>query len=266
MFKRIVAALVGLAIVLPLLIWGGEPGIIGLVAVVLLIAFDEYARLTLPDVRGKALGVLVVGGLGVYAAMVFGLPGQAMPALVAAFLLTLASALLGMPDNERAAAFVWRVSAGLLYLPVLLAYIPLLRRLQHGLAWIFLVLAVTWLGDSVALFVGKAFGRHKLFERVSPKKTWEGAAGGMAGAVGAAAIVRQVGLPDLPWGHVVALAVVLELAAVGGDLVESTFKRAVGVKDSGRIMPGHGGILDRIDALLLSAPVCWLYVTGLGLG
>ena len=111
---------------------------------------------------------------------------------------------------------------------------------------------------------GRAFGKHKLFERISPKKTWEGAIGGLVFSVAFGGLVKFLALPEVPWVHALVVAALIDIAGVLGDLVESMFKRSFGVKDSGRIMPGHGGILDRIDSLLFSAPVAWAYWTLLG--
>ena len=157
-----------------------------------------------------------------------------------------------------------RLVAGLVYLPVLLGFIVWIRRFDDGVGWIFLLLAATWMGDTGAYFAGRAFGKHKLFERISPKKTWEGAIGGLVFSVAFGGLVKFLALPEVPWVHALVVAALIDIAGVLGDLVESMFKRSFGVKDSGRIMPGHGGILDRIDSLLFSAPVAWAYWTLLG--
>ena len=130
-------------------------------------------------------------------------------------------------------------------------------RLRFGFGWVILVFVVTWANDTFAYFAGRLFGRHKLLERVSPRKTWEGFAGGALGSVAGALVVRALLLGPVPlWA---ALAVAAGGAVLGplGDLAESMLKRAAGVKDSGRLIPGHGGLLDRIDALLFVAP--WVY-------
>jgi phosphatidate cytidylyltransferase len=126
---------------------------------------------------------------------------------------------------------------------------------------VLLAFAVTWGNDTFAYFSGLAFGKHKLYERISPKKSWEGAVGGVAGALVGAFLVRSFALPQL--GVAAALAVALGGSVLGplGDLSESMAKRAAGVKDSGRSIPGHGGVLDRIDALLFVAP--WVYACAL---
>ena len=117
---------------------------------------------------------------------------------------------------------------------------------------------ITWAADSVAYFVGRAFGKHLLAPHLSPKKTWEGSAGGMAGSLVVAwAFSYWI---KIPFGHLLAMAAIGNVAGQMGDLLESAYKRSAGVKDSGEILPGHGGILDRIDALILCIPVVWYYL------
>jgi len=133
-----------------------------------------------------------------------------------------------------------------------------------GLAVVALPLAATWIGDAAAYFAGSAWGKKKLFPSVSPGKSWVGAVAGTLGATAAAAgwylVVRPV-LPGLPVGGVVvaaAMGTVLGLAAIVGDLVESLLKREAGMKDSGRLLPGHGGVLDRLDALVFTLPTAYI--------
>ena len=127
-------------------------------------------------------------------------------------------------------------------------------------AWrVMLLLAIVMTSDTFAYFAGSAFGRHKLAPLVSPGKTVEGLAGGLAGGVLAALIVRRFGLPAIPLLDAVALGIVVSAFGVAGDLVESLMKRWSGVKDSGRLFPGHGGMLDRLDSLLFGAPVLYYY-------
>ncbi len=131
-----------------------------------------------------------------------------------------------------------------------------------------LFLLTIWLGDSGAYYVGRSLGRHRMSPRTSPNKTWEGLAGGVAATfAGAAAFRLVVGLltgMELDWGHTMAIAAILAVAAPLGDLVESQVKRDTGVKDSSGLIPGHGGFLDRTDSLLYAAPpvLAYLLVTG----
>lgn len=155
---------------------------------------------------------------------------------------------------------------GVLYIAVplsLLLYIPVLAgggvwRPATVLCYIFII----WANDVFAYLVGMTFGRHRLCERLSPKKSWEGFFGGLAGAVATGFVAAYVLDANYwVWGG---LALVAALAGVAGDLVESMFKRASQVKDSGHLIPGHGGVLDRFDALLLSAPYVFLYLLLVG--
>jgi phosphatidate cytidylyltransferase len=137
-------------------------------------------------------------------------------------------------------------------------------RLRAGTAWVILAFVLTWANDTFAYFTGLAFGKHKLYEAVSPKKTWEGVAGGFVGSVlGALAVHRWLG-PQVGPGLAVVIGAGAGVFGPLGDLVESLLKRATGVKDSSRLIPGHGGLLDRIDALLFVAPWVYLFAAWLG--
>jgi phosphatidate cytidylyltransferase len=156
----------------------------------------------------------------------------------------------------------------LLYIGFTLMALPALREEPNGPSLVCFLLCTVWAGDSVALYVGKAWGRHKLAPTISPNKSWEGALGSVAGSLlatgvllGLAALLAQwesfkLSFPDDAW-YWLGLAVVVNVAAQVGDLAESALKRSAGVKDSGSLLPGHGGVLDRVDALLLAAPVLW---------
>lgn len=157
----------------------------------------------------------------------------------------------------------------LVYVGFTLLALPALREQANGPSLVTFLLCVVWAGDIVALYVGRTLGRHKLAPRLSPNKTWEGAAGSLVGSLLAAGgllalehllAVRfesaRLSFPEETW-YWLLLAVVVNVAAQVGDLAESALKRSVGAKDSGTLLPGHGGVLDRIDALLLAAPVLW---------
>lgn len=264
MLSRVITALIGLAIVIPTLLYGEALGVEILCAVAVLIAADEYARMAAPEHK-LAIPALMVSMGAVYAAILWA-PAWATAVLAAATLSTFLFGLLLVSETAAGEKMATRLAAGLLYVPVLVSFIPQVRRLDEGLTWIFLILVVTWLGDTGAYFAGRALGKTKLFERVSPKKTWEGAIGGAVAAVIGACVVKSIGLPELPWVHAIVLGLLLDVSGVLGDLTESLLKRSFGVKDSGWIMPGHGGVLDRIDSVIFSAPVAWIYVTAFGLG
>jgi phosphatidate cytidylyltransferase len=157
---------------------------------------------------------------------------------------------------------------GLLYIGLALVTIPLIWAQEHGPSLLLLLFCVVWAGDTVALYVGRAFGKHKLAPKLSPNKTWEGSIASVGGSLIVTLLLIGLGewmvrhsltglSYDGSWLHWLVLAVVLNIAAQLGDLVESALKRGAKVKDSGSLLPGHGGVLDRIDALLLAAPVLW---------
>jgi len=157
---------------------------------------------------------------------------------------------------------------GLLWIAYPLTLIPLLWKQEDGPALVLFLMVCVWSGDIAALYIGKAFGRHKLAPRISPGKTWEGSIASIVGSMLAAGLVLWASdaltargnmilhITEPIWQTLV-LAAIVNIAAQLGDLLESAVKRGAGVKDSGTMLPGHGGILDRIDALLVAAPVLW---------
>ncbi|OQX28310.1 MAG: hypothetical protein BWK80_00860 [Desulfobacteraceae bacterium IS3] len=148
---------------------------------------------------------------------------------------------------------------GTVYIPVLLSFLVLIRNGADGTAWLFLVLVVVFAGDTGAFYAGRRLGRHKLCPAVSPGKTIEGSVGGLAANAFFGVIMKGFFLPELPYGGLILCCLCMGAAGQAGDLFESELKRASGVKDSGKILPGHGGILDRIDALLFAAPVAYFF-------
>ncbi len=171
------------------------------------------------------------------------------------------AALLSIPRfkiNQDAPVVAVKQAFGIVYIPLSLAFIVMLRASENGPYWVlFLMWVIAW-GDTGALYVGSLFGRHKLCPAVSPKKTIEGAVGGLLSNLVFAWIFKLLIFPEM--NGLTCTVFALAIGAVGqiGDLFESEFKRAAGVKDSGTLLPGHGGFLDRLDALILSAPVAFL--------
>ncbi|MFH1241039.1 MAG: phosphatidate cytidylyltransferase [Pseudomonadota bacterium] len=165
-----------------------------------------------------------------------------------------------LPDKELSAD-IGKAVLGPIYVALPIALLQLIDILPHGNLWIFFVLSVIVANDTLAFYAGRLFGRHKLHEPISPGKTWEGAIGGVIGSVFAGALfVKIVHIHPLNMAILI-LSFALSVAGQTGDLVESMVKRAHGVKDSGRILPGHGGILDRIDGLIFAIPVLYLYIS-----
>jgi phosphatidate cytidylyltransferase len=185
--------------------------------------------------------------------------GAVVPGVVAA---VIAAGLLRGRDVPGSVPSVAGTLLGAAWIGVLGGTMAGLRTLPEdpvGRWAIFLLLSCLMFGDSTAYFVGSALGRHKLAPAISPGKSWEGLAGGVVGGVLATLFSRHYGLPAMTLGHALALGVAVTLAGTAGDLAESLLKRWAGVKDSGNLFPGHGGMLDRVDSLLLGAPVLYYY-------
>lgn len=166
--------------------------------------------------------------------------------------------------DTRFQSWVWTLT-GILYLGWTLGHYVALRQLDHGRELVILAVFTTFACDTSAFFVGRAWGRHHMAPAISPHKTWEGAIGGFVGAVAAALALRSLlslGDWSLPLNYVEAIGVgcLIGVVAQLGDLLESLLKRRAGVKDSGNLIPGHGGVLDRIDSLVFTGVIVYYFV------
>ena len=238
-------------------------------------ALDEYLRMILGvtprvDEQGEALptdgdghaALRLVAGLGGATIMVsVGIWGAALalPSALTATALACATTILFQKKYlAEAGKHLAGVFSGLLYVPALACVWAPLKG--FGPAWLFITLACAFGSDTLAYFAGRAFGKHKLYPEVSPKKTVEGGIGGLlGGALAVAGFGSAWLLPEIPVAHALALGLLGSALGQIGDLVESMVKRTYGVKDSGAILPGHGGLLDRTDALLFVAPLIYYY-------
>ncbi len=144
---------------------------------------------------------------------------------------------------------------GMFYVSFLISHFVLIRRLDDGKAWLFLILIATYIGDGAAYFAGTYLGRHSLYTLLSPKKTIEGAIAGLIGCIFATYACKYAFLRHLSGTHALWIGLALGISGQVGDMVESLLKRSVNVKDSGTLLPGHGGMLDRIDSILFTGPV-----------
>ncbi|MEA2013842.1 MAG: phosphatidate cytidylyltransferase, partial [Thermodesulfobacteriota bacterium] len=152
-----------------------------------------------------------------------------------------------------------RVVFGFMYIPLLLSYIILLRGLDNGIAWVFFVIIAAFAGDSSAFYAGKTFGKTKLMPAISAGKTVAGAIGSTVGTVFICLLFKVLFLPGLPVAHAIILGFLGSIVGQLGDLCESAVKRISMVKDSGFLLPGHGGVLDRVDSLLFMIPFVYYY-------
>ena len=273
---RFAVAIVVVPGLLALLIAGPAWGWWLLAWVVSGIGLDEFGRIVLGQAAGPARALLIGLGLlfgpGVFLLLepairqaALGSLDPALLALVlmlAIFLLPLLMHMFFTVESRAAVDRAAFTTLGALYVGGLFACLALIRNLggwEEGWRWILIILGVNWLNDTGAYFSGRFLGRHKLFPRVSPKKTWEGAVGGLLAGVGWLFISRALYLPALSVLDCVVLGVLAGAVGQVGDLIESVIKRGFRIKDSGGILPGHGGILDRMDAVLLASPLVYLY-------
>jgi phosphatidate cytidylyltransferase len=220
----------------------------------------EFYRLHYPMAkRGLILFGLLWGGLIVghfYEPGLF-LDREVLTAVVGAVLLYQLAAQKDLSVSLTDAAVG---VLGIFYVGWFLGHLILLRSLDQGQSLIFFLFLVTWAGDTAAYYVGKGFGRHRLAPRVSPNKTVEGAIGGWIASILTAVLAQGWFLPMLSVSDSMLLGGMLGIAGQLGDLTESMFKRGSGVKDSGNFLPGHGGILDKLDSLIFTAPAFYYYL------
>jgi phosphatidate cytidylyltransferase len=162
--------------------------------------------------------------------------------------------------NPAVVEVIQKQAMGVVYIPLSLSFLVAIRHGPEGMTWIFLLLAIIFAGDISAFYVGSYLGRHKLSPAISPGKTIEGALGGLAANLLAGAVGKYLFLPAVAWGPALIFFLVAGMAGQAGDLFESEMKRSSKIKDSGGLLPGHGGFLDRIDALLFASPVAYLFI------
>jgi len=234
--------------------WGWTALILGATALSAL----EFFNMSHPgDAVARAVGVLLT--LAVSAVLVWHRHDpRALITLVAALpIVSILLALFRLGEIRTAAARMAATTFGPLWLS-LLTFTVLLRESQ-GPGYVLMTITFAWLADTGGYFAGRYFGKHKLYEAISPKKTVEGLAGALGGAMGGALLAHFWYLPGIPLADALGLAVVAGLLGQLGDLGESLLKRSTGVKDSGEIVPGHGGMLDRLDALFVTSALVYLY-------
>ena len=161
---------------------------------------------------------------------------------------------------EAAASEVALALLAFLYIPFLLMHLVQLRQTPFGIQWLFVIMLIVMTNDSAAYYTGSAFGKHRLYPLVSPKKSIEGAIGGLIGSLGGTLLAKFTFFSQLTFFDAIATALIVGVVGQAGDLFESLLKRSFGVKDSGTIIPGHGGVLDRLDSILFAAPITYYYV------
>lgn len=240
-----------------LLLYGPSQLFFVIIALILGVASFEYAKMVFPD-NGATLR-LFFSLLALQPVFCFGLlPCSGLvTGLVLSFFLLIVYVLSCYRQVEDPLSFLGRSLFGIGYVGVLGAHLLLLYQLPEGSHWVVVLTAVTAGSDSGAYYFGRSMGKRKLCPLVSPNKTVEGAVGGLVTGVMAAAFTAMLLRMEVSWLFLLPVAVVLTGVGILGDLTESIIKRATGTKDSGSLLAGHGGVLDRVDSLLFAAPALY---------
>ena len=269
--KRIITSLWFVPLLVIVVWFGGEPGFTALMVIFGILAALEFYRM----VAISKAPPLTYFGLIWTALFILSRNSELLAILEPRFNLSLVTPLLLasavvlsliglLSRRQKEGAFTswaWTI-AGILYVGWLLSHLVALRGLDAGRNWVFFALFTTWASDTTAFFIGRKLGRHKLAPNISPGKTWEGATGGILGAI-IVSILFFTATPfhlPLTYWQAIPLSILVSIFGQVGDLVESLLKRNMGVKDSGKLMPGHGGVLDRMDSIIFAGIVVYYYV------
>jgi len=253
---RLATAALGIPLVL-LTVWVGDALLAAVAAGAVFVACVEVAA-----ARGAArtpFALLAAAGAAVLPPAAFAGLDYLVGATAGAVLLVSAALTLTKEPRAHLDAWLWGV-AGVLYFGVLAAHFVLLREAPDGRDWLFFVVLTVWITDTGAYFTGSLVGRHKLAPAISPGKTWEGAFGSALAGLAAVFGLNEAFDMGLAVEHRVALGLLLPPVITFGDLAESALKRGLGIKDSSGLVPGHGGIADRLDSLLFAAPAVYWYL------
>ena len=259
--KRVITAIFLVPIVVFIIFFTPEVVFTAVTALVALLALYEYNNLTACWARDRLSHIVtMLGGLAIFGALYL-CALVAVPITLAGLFCCLF--IIGLLRG-RSAKGLLRVAVvrtlGVIYICLPFAILVRLKGLEDGSWWVLFLLVIIWVNDSGAYITGRYLGRHKLSPVISPNKTIEGAVGGLVSGVVAAFIMNAwIGL-GFGAGMLTLLALLMGLVAIAGDLVESAIKRAVGAKDSGTIIPGHGGMLDRVDSIIFTIPLLYFYL------
>ena len=260
--KRWITALIALPVLFVLILKGGPQVFTFAVVAVSSISLWEYFRIvfgqhtpavswTLPA-WAQVCGTLIIIAASYHDTM------SLLALLVINLIGTAFFSIQRFRSTQDAPLVAVKSVFGVVYIPLFLSFLIMLYTSANGVLWVFFLLVVIAAGDTGAYYVGTFWGRRKLCPAVSPKKTVEGAVGGLAANLALAWLFKLIFLKAMVGLTCTVFAVVVGVVGQAGDLFESEFKRAAGVKDSGNLLPGHGGFLDRLDALLFAAPVAYL--------
>jgi len=258
--KRWLTALVLIPLIVLILLKGGRVSFAGGLLLINGLALWEFLGLLQPAMdQVRKLQNIVLGSLLILSYAIPTPQGRQLPLFIlVCCLFVLFLFYLTSYDHIQELAWDLAVSTlGLVYLPLLLGHFLWLRHLPQGEWWILWLLFVICCGDTMAYYTGKALGQRKFYPQVSPGKTWAGTLGGLGTNLAVGLLVGRWLLPEVNFLNLAVLSLVLGFIGLLGDLFESMLKRQARVKDSSTLLPGHGGVLDRLDSLLFTAPALW---------
>jgi phosphatidate cytidylyltransferase len=260
MLKRLLTALIIVPPFLLLIRFGPPYALVILVSVAAILGLYEFYQMTLPEERaGRKVGAITLGA--VLCAL---FQWAHYEAIILFLVVSLLALFFGYAlFSEKLALLPGRIGMtflGIIYVPFLLSHITLINKLPRGVFWVLLLLATVWIGDTFALAIGSWLGRHKLSPQISPHKTIEGFFACFVGAILTVFVCRSLFFPTLPIADSFMIAAGIAFFGQLGDLSESMIKRGAKVKDSGTMIPGHGGMLDRLDSFLFAAPFLYYYL------
>ena len=270
LLKRTLTLLAAIPLISSILYWGSEEVFLIIAIVVAATAFYEYLSMNLTSSSLVSrlimvlLGVFCIFFVGYYNSPISPKGSNGILSLLIAtatlcVFVVLSIKLVLFPRKVIFQQPLSVILIGIVYICIYLSFLVPVRSGTDGIPWIFFILLVLWMGDTGAYIVGSMFGRTKLYPSVSPNKTVEGALAGLLFSLVTGLACRKIFLPPISINHCIFLTAGISLIGQLGDLCESVFKRERGFKDSGTILPGHGGILDRIDSLLFAAPFLYYY-------
>ncbi len=263
--KRWITGIIAVPIVYFLIV-AGQTIFALLIGAASVVTLFEYYRAAFPSQDQKMVRWIAALGLvlaPVIVWMVYKGHLAHVPLLISVNLVLVAGLTLPLfKDDKNAPHLVGKQVLGLVYIPLFLGFLTIIRADENGSHWIFWILCIVAAGDTGAFYSGRHLGRRKLCPWVSPKKTVEGSIGGLVANVLVALPLKLMWFPTFSMLACTIFALVMGAVGQVGDLFASEFKRAAGIKDSGTLLPGHGGFLDRLDALLFAAPLAYLFKIG----
>jgi phosphatidate cytidylyltransferase len=261
--KRIQTAIVGVTVLVLLLVFGEGPGAALVAAVISMAMLYEFTGIAfaLPDQKEKRLAI--VGSAWIFQCLNYWIPGGEFGLLslyficISAFFLFTAERYNGEELKQHYRELMASIF-GFVYLAILPSYLVALRVAPNGKHWVMFFLFIIWANDVGAYFAGLRYGKRRLYAHISPKKSWEGAYGGAAASLVIAVLYKALFFKALSWSGAIFIPLLLSVVSPVGDLAESFLKRAFDKKDSGAILPGHGGVLDRFDGVIFALPVMYV--------